>query len=460
MPVKRSKSILVSPVSPGDTLLNEQGIIRREPRKVRFTDALLRSLKPGPARYEISDTVTRGLSLRVSPSGEKVFSAFYRRGVDQKFRRFTIGVFGDAEDEKSLKQARDDAEMARAKAKLGQDAQDEKLEARFAGRTVLDFASLAERFIADRAPNLAPSTATEYRRQVKAYLRDARIAKMPAREVRRSDLRETLEAVARDNGPVMSNRYFQFLRAVSRWGLREDLLDLNPADGIQRPRKETSRERILSDPEVAILWRSLDRHQLNDGIDVAAVRPEVATAVRTLLLGGQRSTETVEMRWSDLDLDASPVTWTIPSQFRKGGRLHVVPLSPAVVRLLKALPRGEVRVFSEVYEGNAERDWWGGVRERCAALAKARGVVMERFTKHDLRRTCATGCAKLGASDFTVSRILGHAVLPGVQVSRVYNRYEGLPEMAAALRAWAGHVASITRSKKRRAGSAYSPPRT
>ena len=56
----------------------------------------------------------------------------------------------------------------------------------------------------------------------------------------------------------------------------------------------------------------------------------------------------------------------------------------------------------------------------------------------------AVGCARLGASDFIVSKILGHATQPGVQVTQVYNRYSHLSEMASALNAWAAHVEKIT----------------
>ena len=440
MPAQRNKATSVAPVAPAELPLPGKQSVRGR-RRVRFTDVLLRSLKPRAERYEIIDTVTRGLRLRVSPSGEKVFSAVYKRPGGQ-VPRFTIGVFGDAEDEFTLAAARKKAATVAAQAQLGQDAQREKLEARSELRAALDFEDLAGRFVEDREPNLAPSTAREYRRQIKTYLHGSRVAAMIAKEVRRGDLRETLEAVARQNGPVMANRYFQLLRAVCRWALREDLLDANPADGIQRPRKEASRERTLTDAEVVALWRGLEAHELEDGTEMAAMRPDVAAAVRVLLLLGQRSTETIEMRWSDLDLEAAPATWTIPGAFRKGGRLHVVPVSPAAKRILQALPQAGPRVFAGVYEANAERDWWGTVRDRAVVLGA------ERFTKHDLRRTCATGCAKLGASDFTVSRILGHAVLPGVQVSRVYNRYEGLPEMASALNAWGHHVSAIVKGRR------------
>jgi integrase len=168
--------------------------------------------------------------------------------------------------------------------------------------------------------------------------------------------------------------------------------------------------------------------------------------VKILLLLGQRSTETLEMRWSDLELDADVPVWTIPGRFRKGHRLHVVPLSPLTSRILGGLrptTGDKTRVFNGVTSANAERDWWGAIRER----AMANGM-RELFTRHDLRSTCATGCSRLGAAESTVSRILGHAVIAGtVPVTARYDRFAHLPERAAALKAWAAHVEGLVASE-------------
>jgi integrase len=72
------------------------------------------------------------------------------------------------------------------------------------------------------------------------------------------------------------------------------------------------------------------------------------------------------------------------------------------------------------------------------ALRMASGL---DFTLHDLRRTCATGCARLGASESTVSRILGHKAIAGtIAVSGIYDRFDRLPEIRSALAAWATYV--------------------
>jgi len=405
--------------------------------RIKLTDRSLLAMKPGADRYHVGDSVVRGLRVRVSSDGARVFSVVYR-SPSGTVRTYTIGAYPEV----SLAAARDTARDVKAGARLGTDRQEEKIKTRQAARSAVDFAGLAGKFLAARK-ELAKSTRTEYERMVARYVGSAPVGKIAARAVTRRDLRDLLEGIASE-APVMANRVFQLVRAVCRWAVRDELLIADPSAGLERPRREASRERTLTDPEAAVLVRSLSEHTLG-GVKVPAVRADVAAVVQVLLLEGQRSSETAEMRWSDLDLDGPIPAWTIPGQFRKGGRLHVVPLSPAVVRILKALPRKGERVFAGVREANAERDWWGAVRQRAEALyKKTHEAELPRFGKHDLRRTCATGCAKLGAAPWIVSRILGHAIPQGtVAVSGVYNRYAGLAEMASALNAWGSHVERI-----------------
>ena len=73
------------------------------------------------------------------------------------------------------------------------------------------------------------------------------------------------------------------------------------------------------------------------------------------------------------------------------------------------------------------------------------------FTLHDLRRTCATGCARLGASESTVSRILGHKAVAGtIAVSGIYDRFDRLPEIRSALAAWASYVETLVSGEEPR----------
>jgi len=102
---------------------------------------------------------------------------------------------------------------------------------------------------------------------------------------------------------------------------------------------------------------------------------------------------------------------------------------------------------------------WVFVGKRGASLANnpARWTELLRkasgldFTLHDLRRTCATGCARLGASESTVSRILGHKAIAGtIAVSGIYDRFDRLPEIRSALVAWANYVEALVTGEEKR----------
>ena len=81
-------------------------------------------------------------------------------------------------------------------------------------------------------------------------------------------------------------------------------------------------------------------------------------------------------------------------------------------------------------------------------LKRGQQAGLAHFTPHDLRRTCATGMTKLGATRFIAQRVIGHKE---AGVGSVYDRYEYLREKASALSAWASHVERITRGGLRRA---------
>ena len=77
--------------------------------------------------------------------------------------------------------------------------------------------------------------------------------------------------------------------------------------------------------------------------------------------------------------------------------------------------------------------------------ALAGTIDVQNWTLHDLRRSAATGMARLGVAPHVVERILNHASGTFAGVAGVYNRFEYLPEMRRALALWAEHVARAVR---------------
>lgn len=404
-----------------------------EANAVAYDERAIRKLQPRSGRPVDTYWVEGhpGLAIRVGARGA-VYYAVYR--ANRRVRWFRIGKATSV----SPAQAWVLAGKAMSSADIGADPQEkrqaEKAEKRHAGT----FAALALAYVGDREQRgkVGSKTAREYRRMVAADIAGTTIGRKLPKEVTAADLDYLLSTV-RKRGATMSNRLFQLLRAVCRWGHRKGRLAVNPMAAVDRPAVERPRERVLSDPELRCLLVAADE------------QPEpVRAAVWLLALLGQRSEETLLMRRADVDLETTVPTWTIPGSFRKGDRLHVVPLSPTAVRMIRrvwSLSEGLERILDGVAVENEERDWWGAVRDRTIELAKAGDMTMERFVKHDLRRTAMTGMTKLGTSRFIAQRVIGHKE-PGV--GSVYDRNDYVREKLTALTKWGRHVDGIVTGKR------------
>ena len=135
----------------------------------------------------------------------------------------------------------------------------------------------------------------------------------------------------------MAINTYKLIRASFAWGVREEVVDTNPAHDM-KPRLEerlTDEERTLTDIELATL--------LLRGEEVSLV---AAAYVRILALCGTRRTETALAKWEHLNLEEksaegepAPV-WIIPPENRKGraGKKRGLP-SRKPIRQLRPLGR-------------------------------------------------------------------------------------------------------------------------
>jgi integrase len=284
---------------------------------------------PQSGRLELFDEDLPGFCIRITPNDWRTACVFYR--VGSRLRRATLGTLPPL----SLADARQLAREALREAALGQDPAAAKRESREA----LTVAALVRDCIEVGEGRRSAATNNDYRRTLKAVVEGSPVGHQPARQVARGELRAFLEGIARKT-PTRANRVLALVRAAFRWGLREELIERDPTAGLQRLRPERPRERGLADAEVIRLWNVLDAIAagttdpvLENGKKAPCL--VVAGAVKLLLLLGTRRSETLNMRWSDIDQRAG--TWTVPGMFRKGGRTHVVPLPPLAIRLLADL---------------------------------------------------------------------------------------------------------------------------
>jgi integrase len=297
-------------------------------------------------------------------------------------------------------------------------------------------------------------TIAEYRRILRTEISGSGFGALKAKDVRRADVRAFLDGI---DGDAMAINTYKLIRASFSWGVREEVVDTNPAHDM-KPRLEerlTDEERTLTDDELAAVM-------LHSG----EVSPVAAAYVRILALCGTRRTETALAKWEHLNLDEksaegkpAPV-WIIPPENRKGRagkkRGLVVPLSPQAQRTLEHLKRttgdGDW-VFSSGPRSNLSANFG----RLGAALRKASGI---EFGFHDLRATCATGAGRLGAPPHVIALLLGHQGVPGTpHVTSRYDRADRLPEVRQALDRWGEHVEELI-NKASKIPEAATPPST
>ena len=72
------------------------------------------------------------------------------------------------------------------------------------------------------------------------------------------------------------------------------------------------------------------------------------------------------------------------------------------------------------------------------------GGPVEPFVIHDLRRTAASGMARLGIPPHVVEAVLNHRTGTVSGVARVYNRFTYEAEKRAALEAWGRYVLGMS----------------
>jgi integrase len=242
-----------------------------------------------------------------------------------------------------------------------------------------------------------------------------------------------LDKIADRSSPRRANRYLALVKKLFAWCVERGYLEASPASNIKPPGREISRDRVLSDNELRVVWRCSE----------AAGWP-FGHLFRLLMLTAQRLGEVSAMRWADIDLGKA--TWTVPSDIAKNGVANEVPLSPAAIAVLGSVPSlgREGYIFPALNGSGRPVSGFSKAKARVDKAITAEfattGAAMPPWRLHDLRRSAASGMARLGIAPHVIEKVLNHISGSLAGVAGVYNRFGYGPEKRHALERWAGHV--------------------
>lgn len=396
-----------------------------------------------------------GFGLKVTPKGGKTFVLQYRMRGAKHDRRIKIGKYGVW----TVERARDRARELRREIDAGTDPFDKRAAEHRAReeakRLAVDrsFETVAGRFLEHyraeprasgaRKGKLRSARTIEMMEGAIAYLKD-KFGQTRIDQIGSGDLRRAIEAIPAANQATRRNTD-ACARILWKWAAEQEEIDSNPFDTIsRRPAVVASRERVLDDAELGLLWSaSLD-------LDYP-----VGPYFRLLILTGQRRAEVAAMSWSELDKGARE--WCIPASRAKNGIAHIVPLSDAVVAELDALaPKDEWPPKGLVLTTTGETAFSGFSRAKALLDAGAAKLAAKNereapaeWRVHDLRRTLATGMQRLGIRLEVTEAVLNHVSGSRGGLAGVYQRHDWKDEKRVALEAWAAHVERILKPEEK-----------
>jgi integrase len=385
-----------------------------------------------------------GFGLRLRAGGSRSWVFQYALGDRQ--RRLSLGA---ATAESFKAGIRDRAAQLHARVKLGEDPAGDKAEAqRRAGDT---FESITRKYLAAKRAVMRPGSYDEVERHILKHAKP--LHGLQVASIARRDIATLIGAIRESSGLVAANRTRSSLSDFFSWAMQEglDSIESNPVIGTNKF-KEASRERVLRDHELALIWE----HAGDD---------HFGSIMKLLMLTGQRADEIASLRWSEITKTTVPekrVTDTIklpqfevrvielPGARTKNKKPHLIPLAPTAAAILDSQVRrtnadGELRdlIFGV---GQGGFSGWSHCRKYLDARI---GVDLEHWTPHDLRRTVSTLMnERLGILPHVVEAVLNHIGGAKGGVAGIYNKAVYLRERVEALSLWDEHLMSIVKNRK------------
>ena len=260
-------------------------------------------------------------------------------------------------------------------------------------------------------------------------------------------MRDDIKAgVGRTRGPapVQAARVLSYLSWFYNWAVENDIVTSNPAARLPKPVNAFARrrQRVLDDAELVDLWRVAER-----------IGHPFGQMVQLLILTGCRLREVAEAEWSEFDLKAH--RWLIPAARAKNGEAHEVHLTAPALRILDTLPRiGEQPRFVLTTTGTSPISGFDRAKRKVDAMLAAIdaerleageiGRPRDPWVFHDLRRSVASGLARLKVPFEVLERVLAHRGESASGLRAVYNRHTYEDEKAQALTKWAAHLEALT----------------
>jgi integrase len=387
-----------------------------------ITDRQARAIKPD------SKTISSGIAgLTLQPTATKgrgkwVFR--YVSPVTQKRRQTSFGVFPDVSVAKAIEQGRD----ARALLAGGSDPLEEK-QARAAIPT---FEEATRDYWAELRPSLKPSLQRDKWIRLMELHAFPKIGSRLVNTLTPQDFAAMLSTIWQGKAET-ARKVKQRSHKVMAVCWARAQVQANPVDVVQvilPPQKDVT----VHQP--AMPWQIVPAF-VSEHLTRQPVLGSRAALLFTILTAC-RSGEVRGAKWQEIDLEAC--LWTVPASRMKASAEHRVPLSDAVVELLKEQLQGDDQqpdalVFPAIRGGLLTDTAVTMLLRKTNATSDTTGRVA---TAHGFRSSFRNWAADNKYSGDIAERALAHTI--GNKVQAAYERTDRLEARVDMMEQWSRHV--------------------
>lgn len=241
----------------------------------------------------------------------------------------------------------------------------------------------------DKFARLAPGTRKAYLRVLAMAERETGLGGLSIHVIRPALVQAWLDGLAHYPGAQKTAQ--SVLKAVEKWAMVRDLLPYPITTGTEAPGSDGGHE-PWTDVQVAIA----EKH----------ARPDLARVVTLMAHTGQRGSDVVRMRWSDIEEDGASAGINVVTQ--KTGRRLWIPLTDELRAALATWERKPP--FFLVLNPNSGQPYkrellswhWNKERDTNEKLAPLAGLAL-----HGLRASCVVRLRKRGATELQIENMVG-----------------------------------------------------
>jgi integrase len=391
---------------------------------MKLTKAVVESLElpAGKKDYIAFDDTLPGFGVRIRAGGKRSYVVQYRSGHQQ--RRESLGDVRAVD----IDEARRAAKRRLGAVALGHDPAAEKAEAR--RRSRLTLGSLVPRFLERKRAEVRPGTFRNVTRFVR-YLEP--LYERPIHEIERRDVAELVNGIQDRHSADVARTVRIALGDIYTWLMGEGIAATNPVIGTNVPPTSKARDRVLTDAELAAIWRN-------------AGGGEYGQIIRLLILTACRRDEIGGMHWDELKgtIFHDDTIFHAPGSRIKNDRDLILPLPPLALAILEEVPCCRLnhgrRVFGKRAGGFSG---WAASKRLLDERLAAAGHALQPWQLRDVRRSVATCMADIGIAPHVIETILNHISGHKGGVAGIYNLSRYGPEVRSAMLQWADHVLAI-----------------